>query len=243
MKIGSFTSRVGDLTGSSLCIHKCVKLVLKPDQRSAPRRVWFFYEGQRNNKNKNKTYWVMHEYELKQMQYQRSQPGFFMFLLFILLSKSIMIWIFIANVSLCSQDILDPNRSSEPEASRDHDSVHNHCSAVEMYGGRSNQHNMVNEGEGSNASCCILCNSESKMPDENFLNQLSMDRNGTKDDNRVWYYYRYQYSTIMMDYILYYRLTYLQEGNTQQCFSLPCIGSMMASSNSMEKSRKRPHRI
>ena len=40
---------------------------------------------------------------------------------------------------------------------------------------------------------------------------------------------------------------YLKEGNTQQClaadnegFGLPCIGVMMESSNSMEKSRKRP---
>ncbi|KAK8997556.1 hypothetical protein V6N11_012112 [Hibiscus sabdariffa] len=183
--------------------------------------------------------------------------------------------------AMLGTDILDPNRLSEPEASRDHDTVHNHCSAIEMYGGRSNQHNMVNEGV--------------------------RDRNGTKDDNMVRDYYRDQYSTIEQDETCNSILTNYDETVTKErsiqhntviagkgfevlsnleyladedliptelphndglytVLSLDELlavpeatnnsnwiqnqyitnkeqGSMMASSNSMEKSRKRPHRI
>ncbi|KAK8650789.1 hypothetical protein V6N13_140415 [Hibiscus sabdariffa] len=90
--------------------------------------------------------------------------------------------------AMLGTDILDPNRLSEPEASRDHDTVHNHCSAIEMYGGRSNQHNMVNEGEGSNASSNFIlvaytieqdetCNSILTNYDETVTKERSIQHN------------------------------------------------------------------
>ncbi|XP_038996409.1 uncharacterized protein LOC120120990 isoform X1 [Hibiscus syriacus] len=94
------------------------------------------------------------------------------------------------------QDILDPNRS---EASKDHDSAHNLCSAVEIYGGgrRSNQHNTVNEDEGSNVSSNFINHVAEytilKVPLH--LKELSTDQNEPKDDNRV----RDPYNTIEQD--------------------------------------------
>ncbi|XP_039021438.1 NAC domain-containing protein 71-like isoform X1 [Hibiscus syriacus] len=118
------------------------------------KRTLVFYEGQCNNKNKNKTSWVMHEYELKA-------------------------------TAESDQNILYPNRS---EASKHHDGAHNRCSAVEIYArGRSNQHNMVNEDEGSNVSSNFINHVAEyailKVPLH--LKEVPTDQNGPKDDNRV----------------------------------------------------------
>ncbi|KAK8639412.1 hypothetical protein V6N13_137794 [Hibiscus sabdariffa] len=131
------------------------------------KKTLVFYKGQCNNKNKNKTSWVMHEYELN------------------------------ATVET-DQEILDPNGSSEPEASNDHDSVRICCSAIERYGGgRNEQHNMANEDEGSNVSSNLINHvaedTISKVPLQ--LKQMSTDQNGPKDDNRV----RDPYSSIEQD--------------------------------------------
>lgn len=58
---------------------------------------------------------------------------------------------------------MDPDRPSEPEAYNNSDVVHNQSSNVETYvGERSNQHNMINEDEGSNIS-------------SNFINHVAED--------------------------------------------------------------------
>ncbi|KAL1158485.1 hypothetical protein V6Z11_A08G227100 [Gossypium hirsutum] len=69
------------------------------------KKTLLFYKGQCNDKIKNNTCWVMHEYELKAM----------------------------LDSTNSHQDILDPNGSSEPEASNNHNDVHNHCSSVDTY--------------------------------------------------------------------------------------------------------------
>ncbi|XP_022758727.1 protein FEZ-like isoform X2 [Durio zibethinus] len=81
------------------------------------KKTLVFYKGQCNDKNKNKTCWVMHEYELK------ADP----------------------KASDSDQELLDPKGSSEPEASNGSDIVHNKSSSIETFAGeRSNQHNISN---------------------------------------------------------------------------------------------------
>ncbi|KAK8639413.1 hypothetical protein V6N13_137794 [Hibiscus sabdariffa] len=178
------------------------------------KKTLVFYKGQCNNKNKNKTSWVMHEYELN-ATVETDQP----FKLCKLKEKVgqssrdvgqssrevgqlnqyslSSLENHVANNAM-SEEILDPNGSSEPEASNDHDSVRICCSAIERYGGgRNEQHNMANEDEGSNVSSNLINHvaedTISKVPLQ--LKQMSTDQNGPKDDNRV----RDPYSSIEQD--------------------------------------------
>ncbi|GMI76186.1 hypothetical protein HRI_001287900 [Hibiscus trionum] len=152
------------------------------------KKTLVFYKGQCNSKNKNKTSWVMHEYELNATTESDQKP----FKLCKLKEKvdvsssevgqldqdSLSILEnHVANNAI-SEDILDPNRSS----------VHNRCSAVEIYAeGRSYQPNMINEDESSNVSSNFINHAAEdtilKVPLH--LKELSTEQNGPKDDNRV----------------------------------------------------------
>ncbi|TYH07392.1 hypothetical protein ES288_A08G230000v1 [Gossypium darwinii] len=110
------------------------------------KKTLLFYKGQCNDKIKNNTCWVMHEYELKAMldstnSHQKT------FKLCKLKKKTNIsskeagqldqyslsdLDNHVANNALL-EDILDPNGSSEPEASNNHNDVHNHCSSVDTY--------------------------------------------------------------------------------------------------------------
>ncbi|XWS76064.1 hypothetical protein CRYUN_Cryun01aG0145400 [Craigia yunnanensis] len=317
--------------------------IINPDTGKVigSKKTLVFYKGQYNDKNKNKTSWVMHEYELKATP-KATDSDQKTFKLCKLKKKADIssseagqsnqqslsnLENHVANNAM-SEDLLEPTESSEPEASNDHD--------VEMYvGERSNQHNMVNEDEGSNLSSNFIHHvAEDAIPRESLnLKEVSTELNGPKDNNRVPNLYStieqddescnsiltnygetvpiersnqhnivvaaegfkvpsnleyliltdgdliptdllYDYglsldellaeSTNNSNWIQNHYITntedgeflnsiadnneaYLKEGSTQQClaadnegFSLPCIGVMMESSNSMEKSRKRP---
>ncbi|XWS47207.1 hypothetical protein CRYUN_Cryun14cG0133100 [Craigia yunnanensis] len=97
-----------------------------------------------------------------------------------------------------SEDLLNPNWSSEPEASNDSDVVHNQSSCIETYAGeRSNQHNVVNEDEYSNLSSNFINHvAEDAIPKEpSHLKEVSTERNGPNDNNRV----QNSYSAIEQD--------------------------------------------
>ncbi|XVF72272.1 hypothetical protein PTKIN_Ptkin12aG0106700 [Pterospermum kingtungense] len=85
-------------------------------------------------------------------------------------------------------DLLDPNVSSEPEASNDSDGVHNQCNSIETYAlERSNQHSMVTEDEGSNLSSNFINHvAEDAIPKEPLhIKKVPIEGNGPKDNNRV----------------------------------------------------------
>ncbi|KAL4323671.1 hypothetical protein GQ457_11G003760 [Hibiscus cannabinus] len=172
------------------------------------KKTLVFYRGQCNNKNKNKTSWVMHEYELN-ATVETDQKPFKLCKLKEKVGQSSRevgqlnqnslssLENHVANNAM-SEDILDPNWSSEPEASNDHDSVRICCSATEIYGaGRNKQHNMANEDEGSNVSSNLMNHVAEdtilKVPLQ--LKQKSTDQNGPKANNRV----RDPYSSIEQD--------------------------------------------
>ncbi|KAB2071215.1 hypothetical protein ES319_A08G207400v1 [Gossypium barbadense] len=122
------------------------------------KKTLLFYKGQCNDKIKNNTCWVMHEYELKAM----------------------------LDSTNSHQDILDPNGSSEPEASNNHNDVHNHCSSVDTYGDeRSNQHNTVDEGEGSNISTNFVNHVAEDAIPEVPSHIFKVYQNGLEDNNWI----------------------------------------------------------
>ncbi|XP_022771498.1 NAC domain-containing protein 69-like isoform X2 [Durio zibethinus] len=323
--------------------------IINPDtgEEIGSKKTLVFHKGQYNDKNKNRTPWVMHEYELK-VTPKATDFDQKTFKLCKLKKKAdvssgeasestqhslsnvenhvannvtsevrcfMRIYFFFQSVfhvgydehvhNYCLffyyQDPLDPNGSYEPEASNDHDGVHNHCSSVETYAGKiSNQHNMVNEGENSNLSSNVVNHvaEDAVLKEPLYLKEVSTEGSGPKDNRRV----QNLYSTIeqndkssnsvltnhdetvpteaegfkvpfnlehladgdLIPTELLYDLglsldelspepeaanksNWIQERNTQQCsatynedFGLPCIGVMMESSNSMEKSTKRP---
>ncbi|XP_022758726.1 NAC domain-containing protein 2-like isoform X1 [Durio zibethinus] len=165
------------------------------------KKTLVFYKGQCNDKNKNKTCWVMHEYELKadpkasdsdQRTFnlcklkkkadissteagQSSQPS---------LSN---LENHVANNAM-SQELLDPKGSSEPEASNGSDIVHNKSSSIETFAGeRSNQHNISNY---------MHHVAEDAIPKEPLhVIEVSTEKNGPEDSNRV----QKPYSTIEQD--------------------------------------------
>ncbi|MBA0827066.1 hypothetical protein Goarm_011869, partial [Gossypium armourianum] len=225
----------------------------------------------------------------------------------------------VANNALL-EDILDPNGSSEPEASNNHNDVHNHCRTVDTYGDeRSNQHNIVVAEKGietpiisydetvtnerSNQHNIVVAEEGTEMSvisyDETVANERSNQYNIVDVDegfempsnlkhlveedtistellyndglysrslfgellaepeatnNSNWIQNRYitkkEDGEFLNSTLADKNKAYLQEGNTQWClaadgegFSLPCIGALMESSNSMEKSSKRPRRM
>ncbi|KAK8521730.1 hypothetical protein V6N12_066317 [Hibiscus sabdariffa] len=99
------------------------------------------------------------------------------------------------------------------------------------YGGRSNQHNMANEGEGSNASSNFILVAYYAIPKElphndGLYTVLSLELLAVPEATNNSNWIQNQYITN-------------KEQDDNEGFSLPCIGSMMASSKTMEKSRKR----
>lgn len=162
------------------------------------------------------------------------------------------------------QDILDPNGSSEPEASNNHNDVHNHCSSVDTYGDeRSNQHNIVDVDEGfevpSNLKYLVEEDTISTdllykdgLYSRSLFGELLAEPEATNNLN--WIQNRYitkkEDGEFLNSTLADKNKADLQEGNTQWClaadgegFSLPCIGALTESSNSMEKSSKRPRRM
>ncbi|MBA0796867.1 hypothetical protein Gohar_007599, partial [Gossypium harknessii] len=132
------------------------------------KKTLLFYKGQCNDKIRNNTCWVMHEYELKAM----------------------------LDSTISHQDILDPNGSSEPEASNNHNDVHNHCRTVDTYGDeRSNQHNIVDEDEGPNISTNFVNHVAEDAIPEVPSHIFKVYQNGLEDNNWV----RDLYSTIEQD--------------------------------------------
>ncbi|XVF81223.1 hypothetical protein PTKIN_Ptkin15bG0138900 [Pterospermum kingtungense] len=163
--------------------------IINPDTgvEIGSKKTLVFYKGQCNDKIKNKTCWVMHEYELKasptapvsnQKTYNLCK-----------LKKKAYIpsteagqsnQHSVSNSKNCEahklyNDLRNSDRPSEPEASNDCDVVHNQSSSIETYAGeRSNQHNMVNEAEGSNLSSNFInyvaeyaAPAEQNEPDDN----------------------------------------------------------------------------
>ncbi|TYH59770.1 hypothetical protein ES332_D08G244100v1 [Gossypium tomentosum] len=116
----------------------------------------------------DKICWVMHEYELKAM----------------------------LDSTNSHQDILDPNGSSEPEASNNHKDVHNRCRTVDTYGDeRSNQHNIVDEDEGPNISTNFVNHVAEDAIPEVPSHIFKVYQNGLEDNNWV----QDLYSTIEQD--------------------------------------------
>ncbi|XP_012476365.1 NAC domain-containing protein 1 isoform X3 [Gossypium raimondii] len=132
------------------------------------KKTLLFYKGQCNDKIRNNTCWVMHEYELKAM----------------------------LDSTNSHQDILDPNGSSEPEASNNHNDVHNLCRTVDTYGDeRSNQHNIVDEDEGPNISTNFVNHVAEDAIPEVPSHIFKVYQNGLEDNNWV----QDLYSTIEQD--------------------------------------------
>ncbi|KAG8486916.1 hypothetical protein CXB51_020476 [Gossypium anomalum] len=173
------------------------------------KKTLLFYKGQCNDKIKNNTCWVMHEYELKATldstnSYQKT------FKLCKLKKKTNIsskeagqldqsslsdLKNHVANNALL-EDILDPNGSSEPEASNNHNDVHNHCSTVDTYGDeRSNQHNIVDEDKGSNISTNFVNHVAEDAIPEVPSHIFKVYQNGLQDNNWV----QDLYSTIEQD--------------------------------------------
>ncbi|XP_021300998.1 NAC domain-containing protein 83-like isoform X2 [Herrania umbratica] len=123
------------------------------------KKTLVFYKGQCNDKNKNKTCWVMHEYELTAAEPTHSD-----------------------------HDVLDLKGSSAPEASNGSVGIHTQSSSVETYAGeRSNQYNIVNEDKGSNLSSNSVNHvAEEIIPQGRLhLKALSTEPNGPNDNNKV----------------------------------------------------------
>ncbi|TYJ23765.1 hypothetical protein E1A91_A08G215000v1 [Gossypium mustelinum] len=162
------------------------------------KKTLLFYKGQCNDKIKNNTCWVMHEYELKAMLDSTNSHQTFKLCK---LKKKTNISSkeagqldqyslsdldnHVANNALL-EDILDPNGSSEPEASNNHNDVHNHCSSVDTYGDeRSNQHNTVDEGEGSNISTNFVNHVAEDAIPEVPSHIFKVYQNGLEDNNWI----------------------------------------------------------
>ncbi|MBA0680735.1 hypothetical protein Goari_012420 [Gossypium aridum] len=173
------------------------------------KKTLLFYKGQCNDKIRNNTCWVMHEYELKAMldstnSHQKT------FKLCKLKKKTNIsskeagqldqyslsdLENHVANNALL-EDILDPNGSSEPEASNNHNDVHNHCHTVDTYvDERSNQHNIVDEDEGPNISTNFVNHVAEDAIPEVPSHIFKVYQNGLEDNNWV----RDLYSTIEQD--------------------------------------------
>ncbi|XVE72723.1 hypothetical protein DITRI_Ditri11bG0061800 [Diplodiscus trichospermus] len=176
------------------------------------KKTLVFYKGQCNEKKKNKTCWVMHEYELKATP-KATGSNQKIFKLCKLKKKADIscreagqsnlhslsnLEHHVANNAM-SEDLQYPDESSEPEASNYHDGVHNHCSSIETYAREgSSQHNRaVNEDEGSNLSSNFINHvAEIAIPKEPLhLKEVSTEQNGAAHNLRA----QNLYSTIEQD--------------------------------------------
>ncbi|XVF32153.1 hypothetical protein REPUB_Repub17cG0057500 [Reevesia pubescens] len=181
--------------------------IINPDtgEEIGSKKTLVFYKGQCNDKNRNKTCWVMHEYELKVVP-KATHPDQHPIKTFNLckLKKKADISSsdeagqssqhylsnlenYVANNAMF-EDLLDPNGSSEPEASNDSGVVHNQSRSLGTYAGeRSNQHNVVNEDEGSNLSSNLIHHvAEDAIPKEPLhLKEVSTERKESNDNNWV----------------------------------------------------------
>ncbi|XVF21347.1 hypothetical protein REPUB_Repub12eG0082800 [Reevesia pubescens] len=175
------------------------------------KKTLVFYKGQCNDKNRNKTCWVMHEYELMAAPTPTDSDQKTFNLCKLKQKAEISsneagqssqhslsnLENLVANNAM-SEDLLNPNGSSELEASNDSYLLHNQSSSVEIYAGeRSNQHNTVNGDEGPNSSSNLINHvAEDTIPKESLhLKEVSTERNGPNDNNRV----QNLYSTIEQD--------------------------------------------
>ncbi|XP_017972005.1 PREDICTED: NAC domain-containing protein 18 isoform X2 [Theobroma cacao] len=123
------------------------------------KKTLVFYKGQCNDKNKNRTCWVMHEYELTAAKPTHSD-----------------------------HDLLDLKGSSAPEASNGSVGIRTQSSSVETYAGeRSHQNNIINEDKGSNLSSNSINHvAEEVIPQGQLhLKALSTEPNGPHDNNKV----------------------------------------------------------
>ncbi|KAK8285602.1 hypothetical protein V6Z11_D08G232000, partial [Gossypium hirsutum] len=168
------------------------------------KKTLLFYKGQCNDK----ICWVMHEYELKAML--DSTNSHQTFKLCKLKKKTNIsskeagqldqyslsdLENHVANNALL-EDILDPNGSSDPEASNNHKDVHNRCRTVDTYGDeRSNQHNIVDEDEGPNISTNFVNHVAEDAIPEVPSHIFKVYQNGLEDNNWV----QDLYSTIEQD--------------------------------------------
>ncbi|OMO86914.1 No apical meristem (NAM) protein, partial [Corchorus capsularis] len=130
------------------------------------KKTLVFYKGHFSDKDKNKTCWVMHEYQLiippahlaasvshqkifnlcklkRKIDISSCEAG----------QSSQHALSNLENHNAIPENLVDPNTSSEPEASNDCSGFLSQSSSIQTYAReRSNQHNMVKEGEGSNIS-------------------------------------------------------------------------------------------
>lgn len=162
--------------------------IINPDTgvEIGTKKTLVFYKGQYSDKNK--TCWVMHEYELKPVpsattsdhktyhlcklkkkpDSSSSEVGYS--------SQHSLSNIknHVANNAMSEEELLYPNGLSEPEESNDSVVVHNQSSKTETYAGeRSNKHNVVKDAE-------IAMQKESV----HFM-EVSTERNEPNDNNWV----------------------------------------------------------
>ncbi|EOX93860.1 hypothetical protein QUC31_004323 [Theobroma cacao] len=165
------------------------------------KKTLVFYKGQCNDKNKNRTCWVMHEYELTAAKPTHSDHKTFNLCK---LKKKGDISSSTSEVGQSSQhslsnlehvasnamseDLLDLKGSSAPEASNGSVGIRTQSSSVETYAGeRSHQNNIINEDKGSNLSSNSINHvAEEVIPQGQLhLKALSTEPNGPHDNNKV----------------------------------------------------------
>ncbi|OMO95898.1 No apical meristem (NAM) protein [Corchorus olitorius] len=172
------------------------------------KKTLVFYKGHFSDKDKNKTCWVMHEYQLILPAHIAASVSHQKIFNLCKLKKKIDISSceagqssqhalsnlelenhVVNNAIAIPENLVDPNKSSEPEASNyDCHGFISQSSSIETYAGeRSNQHNMVNESEGTNISFNSVNHvAEDSIPQDLLhLEDVSTKRNGFDDSNRV----------------------------------------------------------